>query len=127
MGAIKLQQEKGYEKESLPVQPRINESKLQAERLFNEAVQLANSGQPLKAVEVAQEALVFAWHNRSYQYVYINSLLALLNYEMGKLKMASYYCSSAIKSLDRSHYKFKEDAEYLNSFLSNIKKQLKSN
>lgn len=98
----------------------IFKAKLDATKLFEMALEFANNGFKLKAMETAREALIFAKQSNNYVAVYIHSFLAVLNVDFRNFSSARIHCYNANNRLDKGHYSFEADKAYIDALLKKI-------
>jgi hypothetical protein len=92
------------------------------EQLFEKAIETANAGYKLKAMEIAREALIYARQNNNYTAVYIHSFLAALCMDFMQFNQARIHIYSAQNRLSKAHYHYQTDKEYLDVLLKALEK-----
>lgn len=95
---------------------------INVEKLFELAIETANQGYKLKAMEIAREALIFAKQTNDYTMVYIHSFLAVLNTDFNKISSARIHIYNAMNRLNTKHYSYETDNQYLTVLLSKLNK-----
>ena len=90
------------------------------ENLFELAIETANKGYKLKAMEIAREALIFAKQRKDYLAVYIHGFLAVLNMDLNKTSTARIHIYNAMNRLDNMHFSIESDKKYLGALLNKI-------
>ena len=90
------------------------------ENLFELAIETANKGYKLKAMEIAREALIFAKQRKDYLAVYIHGFLAVLNIDLNKTSTARIHIYNAMNRLDNNHFSAASDKKYLGALLNKI-------
>lgn len=93
---------------------------LNIEKLFELAIETANLGYPLKAMAIAREALIFAKQQNKYISVYIHSFLAVLSMDVLKFSNARIHLYNALNRLDKNHFSYTTDQQYLGALLQQI-------
>lgn len=105
------------------VQQDINntfQGNVNIENLFQLAIESANQGLKLKAMDIAREALIFAKQKNDYIAVYIHSFLAVLSLELNKVSHAKIHVFNALNRLESKHYSFDTDKTYLHALHKKI-------
>ena len=100
----------------------IFQSKLDASKLFEMAIEFANTGYKLKAMETAREALIFAKQSNDYVAVYIHSFLAVVSIDFRQFSNARIHCYNANNLLKKGHFSYETDKRYINALLRQIAK-----
>jgi len=90
------------------------------ENLFELAIETANKGYKLKAMEIAREALIFAKQRKDYLAVYIHGFLAVLNIDFNKTSTARIHIYNAMNRLDKNHFSVVSDKKYLGALLNKV-------
>ncbi len=90
------------------------------EKLFELAIESANKGYKLKAMEIAREALIFAKQSNDYLAVYIHGFLTVLCIDFKNTSHAKIHVFNALNRLDQKHFSFVSDQQYLNALLKKI-------
>lgn len=90
------------------------------EKLFELAIESANQSYKLKAMEIAREALIFAKQSNDYLAVHIHGFLAVLSMEFKKNSHAKIHVFNALNRLDKKHFSYESDMQYLNALLRKI-------
>ncbi|MEZ4979042.1 MAG: hypothetical protein R2772_07070 [Chitinophagales bacterium] len=93
---------------------------LNIEKLFELAIETANLGYPLKAMAIAREALIFAKQQNKYIAIYIHSFLAVLSMDFLKFSSARIHLYNALNRLDKNHFSYNTDQQYLGALLQQI-------
>ncbi|MGB1248543.1 MAG: hypothetical protein ACPG4Z_06625 [Chitinophagales bacterium] len=97
-------------------------SKVNVEQLFEMAIDFANNGMKDKAIDTAREVLIFAKQSNNYTAVYIHSFLASMMLEKMQCTHARIHCYNALNRLDKNHFDYKTDKQYLESLLVYVEK-----
>lgn len=98
----------------------IFKSNIDASKLFEMAIEFANTGYKLKAMETAREALIFAKQANDYVAVYIHSFLAVIHMDFKNFSNARIHCYNANNRLDKTHFSFNTDKIYIDALLKKI-------
>jgi len=107
------------------VQQSINVSfqgNVNIEKLFELAIETANEGYKLKAMEIAREALIFAKQKNDYIAVYIHGFLAVLCIDFLKTSSARIHIYNAMNRLNTKHFSYVSDHAYLTALLNKLNK-----
>jgi hypothetical protein len=102
--------------------PNIYFGNINTEKQFELAIETANAGYKLKAMEMAREALIFAKQNNEYLAVYIHSFLAVISLDFMKYSNARIHIYNAMHGLDKNHFSYNTDKEYMETLLKAIEK-----
>ncbi len=90
------------------------------ENLFEFAIETANKGYKLKAMEIARESLIFAKQSNDYLAVYIHGFLAVLLIDLHKTSTARIHIYNAMNRLDNNHFSVTSDKKYLGALLNKV-------
>lgn len=102
--------------------PNIFSGTINTEKQFELAIETANAGYKLKGMELAREALIFAKQKNEYLAVYIHSFLAVISLDFMKYSNARIHIYNAMNILDKNHFSYKTDKEYMETLLKVIEK-----
>lgn len=98
----------------------IFEGNVNLEKLFELAIETANQGYKLKAMNIARECISFAKQNNDYLLVYIHGFMAVLSMDINKLSSARIHVYHALNRLEKSHFDYKTDFGYLTALQEKI-------
>lgn len=98
-------------------------SKINTEQMFEYAIDQANLGNDTKAMEIAREALISAKQNNLYVAIYIHSFMAALCLDKLDLGTARIHIYNAVNRLNKNHFSYNIDRNYLNALLALVEKQ----
>lgn len=104
----------------------IFEGNVNVEKLFELAIETANQGYKLKAMNIARECISFAKQTNDYTLVYIHGFMAVLNIDIKKYSSARIHLYHALNRLENTHFDFKLDFGYLTALQNKIE-QLEGN
>lgn len=88
--------------------------------LFELAIDNANEGKKMRAIDIAKESLFFAKKDNEYTAVYIHCFLAALHIELNKLSTARIHLYNAMNRLDKKHYSYTTDLAYINALQNKL-------
>ena len=104
----------------------IFEGNVNLEKLFELAIETANQGYKLKAMNIARECISFAKQTNDYTLVYIHGFLAVLSIDIKKYSSARIHLYHALNRLEKTHFDYKLDFGYLTALQNKIE-QLEGN
>ncbi|MFT4644950.1 MAG: hypothetical protein ACI8ZX_001357 [Planctomycetota bacterium] len=97
-------------------------NKINTEQLFEYAIEQANKGYNLKALEIAREALISAKSENMYIAIYIHSFMAALSLDFLQYGNARIHIYNAMNRLNKNHFNYNIDKGYLNALLRKVEK-----
>lgn len=123
MGALK---QENYHSKNTEI---FNQSELKSlsQNVFSDAVRKANQGRFAEALDLCQEALVYANLSQSYLRVYLHRLMAYLSLETGKLNNARIHCFQGIQALNIRNTSYQEDKEYFEVLQALVESRMQKN
>jgi len=98
-------------------------NKINTEQMFEYAIEQANAGNDTKAMEIARESLISAKQNNLYVAIYIHGFMAALSLDKLDLGTARIHVYNAMNRLNKDHFSYNIDKNYLTALLSLIEKQ----
>jgi len=101
----------------------IFNNKVNTEQMFEFAIEQANKGFNLKAMEVARESLISAKKDNMYVAIYIHSFMAALSLEFMQYENARIHIYNATNRLNKEHYSYNIDKSYLDALLLKVEMQ----
>ncbi len=90
-----------------------SQANLNVENLFDAAINAANKGLKLKAINIAKEALIYAKQQGNYTAIYIHSFLAVLSIDFKQYTNARIHLYHALNLLKQEHFSYKKDLSYI--------------
>jgi hypothetical protein len=98
-----------------------------AQKVFAEAIEKANKEKINDAMDLAQEALIYANMCQSQLKVNIHKFLGFINFDLGKFNNARIHCYHAIQSLNIKNKNYLEDKNYFEKMMRLIEEQMHTN
>lgn len=98
----------------------IFNNKINTEQLFEFAIEQANKGYNLKALEIAREALISAKKENMYLAIYIHSFMAALSLDFMQYGNARIHIYNATNRLNKNHFSYNTDKGYLDALLRKV-------
>lgn len=95
---------------------------INTEKQFELAIDTANAGYKLKAMEIARETLIFSKQKNEYLAVYIHCFMAALCLEFKQYNNARIHVYNALNRIESKHYSYLTDKEYAETLLKVIEK-----
>jgi hypothetical protein len=92
------------------------------EKQFETAIEAANTGYKLRAMELAREALMHAKQKNDYTAVYIHSFLAAISIDFKQYNNARIHIYNAVNRLEKGHYSYQSDREYFDALQKALEK-----
>lgn len=109
---------------SFPVSnSNVFNSKNNTEQMFEYAIEQANIGNEIKAMEIAREALITAKQNNLYLAIYVHSFMAALCIERKDFGSARIHIYNATNKLNANHFSYNTDKVYLDALLALVNKK----
>jgi len=99
-----------------------------AEYLFEKAIEKANDGKILQAMDIARDALIFSKTKNLYLAIYIHSFMAALSMDFKQFGNARLHIYNAVNRLNKNHFSYNIDRAYLEALLlkvNNLDKEYK--
>ncbi len=101
----------------------IFNSRVNTEQLFEYAIEQANKGFNLKAMEIARESLMSAKKDNLYLSIYIHSFMAALSLDFMQYGNARIHIYNAMNRLNKEHFSYNVDKSYLDALLLKVVNQ----
>ena len=95
-----------------------------AEKVFNEAILKANNNKNIDAMDLAQEALVYANMSQSAIRINIHKFLGFINFDIGKYNNARLHCYQAIQALNMKSKNYIEEKDYFEKMMILIESKM---
>lgn len=105
------------------VNSTVFNSNINTEQMFEFAIEQANLGKNKKAMEIARESLISAKQNNLYVAIYIHAFMAALCLDKKDSGTARIHVYNALNRLNKNHFNYNIDKNYLTALLNLIEKQ----
>lgn len=100
------------------------ELQVMAEKVFKEAIDKANHKKNMDALDLAQEALVYANISQSSLRMNIHKFLGFINFDIGKYNNARIHCYQAIQVLNVRSKNYFEEKDYFEKMMALIESKI---